>query len=158
MLTDEESRTDDGNAFHSFAPLIQKKFSRKSSLVRGIDKGMKDCCCRVFGSVGWQGLKSMSFSMPQYPFRHLNTSIASRMTHLKAFWIIPHDGEVERRGKSGMKRLPTHLLGEKANHFKLILLDRRLNREAVSRREHERRRSCLSTSDRGEGKVQLFWM
>ena len=77
MLTDEESRTDDGNAFHSFAPLIQKKFSRKSSLVRGIDKGMKDCCCRVFGSVGWQGLKSMSFSMPQYPFRHLNTSIAS---------------------------------------------------------------------------------
>ena len=50
MLTAEESRADDGNAFHNFAPRTRKKFSRKSSLVQGIDRGMNDCCCRVLGA------------------------------------------------------------------------------------------------------------
>ena len=83
-LTDVESRTCDGSAFHVFAPLTQNEFSRSSSLVRGTVSGMKDCCWRVVGFIGLFGLKRESLSTPQNPRKHLYISIASPRCRLSS--------------------------------------------------------------------------
>ena len=88
-FTELDSRTDDDKLFHSFAPLTQKKFFLRSRLVRGMDNGMNDCWCLVFGCFGSLSVKSVSLFMFQKPRRHLYTSIASPRTRLSSKVVRP---------------------------------------------------------------------